>query len=166
LIAKHGLQRKIRLVGLLDDIATFYQEIDLYISASMHETFGLTCLEAAAWGVPVIATAVDGLQEAVRDGVTGICLTPTLTRERYHALMQSSIDSFPLVYWPDADHLAPPKMLDPEILAEAVLRLISDPSHYRKMSAQAMADVAARGDFCDLCDDLYRVMARHLQVGA
>ncbi|MDR2016619.1 MAG: glycosyltransferase [Burkholderiales bacterium] len=166
LIAREGLQEQVRLVGLLDDISTFYQEIDLYISASMHETFGLTCIEAAAWGVPVIAAAVDGLPEAVRDGVTGICLTPTLSRETYKALTQASTDFSPLVYWPDTDRLAPPKMLDPEALADAVLRLTGDPDRYRQMSAQAIADVAARGDFGALCEDLYRVMARYLPSGA
>jgi hypothetical protein len=30
------------------------------------------------------------------------------------------------------------------------------------MSAQAIADVAARGNFGALCNDLYRVMARYL----
>jgi glycosyltransferase involved in cell wall biosynthesis len=162
LIAKQGLQGKVRLVGLLDDMSRFYQEIDVYISASMREPFGLTCIEAAAWGVPVIAAAIDGLPEAVRDGVTGMCITPTLSHEAYHAMTQAPIDPSPLVYWPDKDHLAPPKMLDPEILADAVLRLTGDPDHYRQMSAQAIADVAARGDFSALCDDLYRVMARYL----
>ncbi|MDR0247978.1 MAG: glycosyltransferase, partial [Burkholderiales bacterium] len=142
LIAKHGLQGKVRLVGLLDDIAAFYKAIDLYISASMHETFGLTCIEAAAWGVPVIAAAVDGLPEAVRDGVTGICLAPTLSHEAYHALTQAPSPHVPLVYWPDADSLAPPKMLDPEMLADAIVQLTNDPDRYRKMSAQAIADVA------------------------
>ncbi|MDR0771172.1 MAG: glycosyltransferase [Burkholderiales bacterium] len=162
LIEKHGLQKKIRFVGLLDDMAAFYQNIDVYISTSMHETFGLTCIEAAAWGVPVIAAAVDGLPEAVRDGVTGFCVEPTLSRETYRVLTQASPDRFPLVYWPEADQLAPPKMLDPEKLADAVLRLTSSPDYYRQMSAQAIADVAARGDFGALCDDLYRVMARYL----
>ncbi|MDR0250286.1 MAG: glycosyltransferase [Burkholderiales bacterium] len=161
LIAREGLQGKVRLVGLLENMSAFYQGIDVYISASMREPFGLTCIEAAAWGVPVIAAAIDGLPEAVRDGVTGICITPTLSHETYHALTQASIDSSPLVYWPGEDHLAPPKMLDPEILADAVLRLTGDPDHYRQMSAQAIADIAARGDFRSLCNDLYRVMARY-----
>ena len=166
LIAKHGLQGKVRLVGLLDDMVTFYEEIDLYVSTSMHEAFGLTCIEAAAWGVPVIAAAVDGLPEAVRDGVTGICLKPTLSSETYQALMQASPPLFPLVYWPDEDCLAPPKMLDPEMLADTVLRLTGDPDRYRQMSAQAIADVAARDDFRALCDNLYRVIARYFNESA
>jgi glycosyltransferase involved in cell wall biosynthesis len=163
LIVKEGLQGKVRLVGLLDDMSAFYQGIDVYISSSMREPFGLTCIEAAAWGVPVVAAAIDGLPEAVRDGVTGLCIKPTLSREAYHALTQAPIDPSPLVYWPGEDCLAPPKMLDPEMLAEAVLRLTSDHDHYRQMSAQAIADIAGRGDFGALCDDLYRVMARYLE---
>jgi hypothetical protein len=47
-------------------------------------------------------------------------------------------------------------------LADAVVRLTGNPNHYQQMSAQAIADVAARGDFGALCEDLYRVMARYL----
>ncbi|MCL2872443.1 MAG: glycosyltransferase [Betaproteobacteria bacterium] len=162
LIAEHGLQGKVRLIGLQNDMAAFYKSIDIYVNTSMHEAFGLTCVEAAAWGVPVIAAAVDGLPEAVRDGVTGICLTPTLTQEAYLALTQASMPRVPLVYWPEADALEPPKMLDPERLAEAVLQLANDAGRYRQMSAQAIADVSARGDFGALCDGLYRIMARYL----
>lgn len=162
LIAKHNLQESVRLIGLQDDMAAFYKSIDIYVNTSMHEAFGLTCVEAAAWGVPVIAAAVDGLPEAVRDGVTGLCLAPTLTQENYLALTQASAPQVPLVYWPETDALAPPKMLDPEKLADAVLQLTSDADRYREMSAQAIADVSARGDFGALCDEIYRIMARHL----
>jgi hypothetical protein len=53
-------------------------------------------------------------------------------------------------------------MLDPEMLADAIVQLTNDPDRYRKMSAQAIADVATRGDFGALCDDLYRIIARYL----
>ncbi len=166
LIDRLGLTGKIHLTGLLDDMAAFYQKIDVYVSTSMHEAFGLTCVEAAAWGVPVIAARVDGLPEVVRDGVTGICLAPTLSREDYQVLTQASTDFSPLVYWPEDDLLAPPRMLDPERLADAVLRLTDDPEDYRQMSERAIADVAARGDFGSLCDELYRIIARYLPAAS
>lgn len=40
------------------------------------EGFGLAALEAAASGVPLIASATEGLSDAVQDGVTGFLLPP------------------------------------------------------------------------------------------
>jgi glycosyltransferase involved in cell wall biosynthesis len=44
---------------------------DLHLSASHGEGWGLCVAEAAAFGVPTVAYDVDGLRDAVRDGITG-----------------------------------------------------------------------------------------------
>jgi glycosyltransferase involved in cell wall biosynthesis len=44
---------------------------DLHLSTSQGEGWGLSVIEAAALGVPTVAHDVDGLRDAVRDGVTG-----------------------------------------------------------------------------------------------
>lgn len=48
-----------------------YQAADLCIQASREEGLGFSPLEALACGVPVIATAVGGLKETIREGETG-----------------------------------------------------------------------------------------------
>ena len=48
----------------------------LHLSASQGEGWGLSVLEAAAWGVPTVAYDVDGLRDAVRDGITGWLVAP------------------------------------------------------------------------------------------
>jgi phosphatidylinositol alpha-1,6-mannosyltransferase len=40
------------------------------------EGFGIVYLEALACGVPVVASQVDGSQEAVREGALGILVDP------------------------------------------------------------------------------------------
>ena len=52
-------------------LATYYRAADLVIVPSRSESFGLVALEAAACGVPVVASAVGGLLSLVDDGVTG-----------------------------------------------------------------------------------------------
>jgi glycosyltransferase involved in cell wall biosynthesis len=49
----------------------YYQAADVYLQASRADNFPTTVLEALACGLPVIATAVGGIPEQVRDGLTG-----------------------------------------------------------------------------------------------
>ncbi|MDL4814567.1 glycosyltransferase family 4 protein [Actinomadura opuntiae] len=49
---------------------------DLHLSTSQGEGWGLSVIEAAALGVPTVAYDVDGLRDAVRDGVTGWLVGP------------------------------------------------------------------------------------------
>jgi D-inositol-3-phosphate glycosyltransferase len=52
-------------------LSSWYRAADLVIVPSRSESFGLVALEAAACGVPVVASAVGGLLNIVHDGVTG-----------------------------------------------------------------------------------------------
>lgn len=52
-------------------LSTYYRAADVVIVPSRSESFGLVALEAAACGVPVVASGVGGLITIVDDGVTG-----------------------------------------------------------------------------------------------
>lgn len=71
-----GIARRVRFLPPLapGDLAQAFRQADLVACPSSSETFGLVALEASASGAPVLATKVDGLQEAVLDGVTGLLL--------------------------------------------------------------------------------------------
>jgi glycosyltransferase involved in cell wall biosynthesis len=51
--------------------AALVARADLHLSTSQGEGWGLSVIEAAALGVPTVAYDVDGLRDAVRDGITG-----------------------------------------------------------------------------------------------
>jgi glycosyltransferase involved in cell wall biosynthesis len=57
--------------GIREDISSQLGAADIFWMPSEWEGLGMACLEAMASGLPVIATAVGGLQEAVSDGETG-----------------------------------------------------------------------------------------------
>ena len=53
-----------------------YASADVCVQASRAEGLGFSVLEALACGTPVVATAVGGLVETVKDGVTGWTVPP------------------------------------------------------------------------------------------
>lgn len=71
LIAKHGLADRVELLGKQADLAPLLRDCALFLLPSRTESFGLAALEALASGVPVIAAAVGGLPEVIRQGETG-----------------------------------------------------------------------------------------------
>ncbi len=62
-----------------NDIVPFYQQASIVLNLSRIdewiETFGLTIIEAMAFGVPVIAPPIGGPTEIIRDGVEGYLIS-------------------------------------------------------------------------------------------
>jgi len=50
-----------------NEISDFYSKLDLFVSASRNETFGIVLIEAMSCGLPVIATKCGGPQEIVTE---------------------------------------------------------------------------------------------------
>ena len=74
LIQHYGLNAGFILKGHQDDMATFYQGLDIYLNTSRHEGIPMTILEALAHGLPVIAPAVGGIVEIIDDGREGFLI--------------------------------------------------------------------------------------------
>jgi glycosyltransferase involved in cell wall biosynthesis len=72
LIVELNLTDRVRLVGWLEDLAQLYCALDVFVSASHTESFGLAIAEAMASGTPVVATETAGAKEIIQDGVTGL----------------------------------------------------------------------------------------------
>jgi len=70
---------ELRFVPFVDDsakLAGFYRAADVYLHAARVESFGNVLLEARACGTPVVATAVGGIVEQIRDGDSGLLVEP------------------------------------------------------------------------------------------
>jgi glycosyltransferase involved in cell wall biosynthesis len=57
-------------------LAEYYRAADVYLHAAHVESFGNVLLEARACGTLVVASAVGGIPEQIRDGVTGMLVPP------------------------------------------------------------------------------------------
>ncbi len=76
---RRGPEPRRRVPGHRDDIETLYSAMDVFVLASHREGFPRAAMEAAAMGLPVVATDVRGCRQVVEDGRTGSsyrCATP------------------------------------------------------------------------------------------
>lgn len=73
--------------GRIREVEDFYPALDIFCRPSRHEALGTAVLEAMASGLPVVASRVGGLQEAVFEGVTGLLVEPGDTQGLAQAIM-------------------------------------------------------------------------------
>jgi glycosyltransferase involved in cell wall biosynthesis len=67
---------RVRFCGHVSDPIPLYAIMDILTLPTYREGFPVSVLEAAAMGLPVVATRVDGCTEAVVDGATGVLVPP------------------------------------------------------------------------------------------
>lgn len=72
LVDAAGCRDAVKFLGYRSDARRIIGVMDVYVNSSLFEGISLTILEAMSAGKPVVATAVGGNAEVVRDGVTGL----------------------------------------------------------------------------------------------
>ena len=76
-VAEHKLDENVEWTGFTSDVNAQLQKMDLFALPSLFgEGLPMVVLEAMAAGVPVVATDVEGVPEAIRDGVDGVIAQP------------------------------------------------------------------------------------------
>jgi UDP-glucose:(heptosyl)LPS alpha-1,3-glucosyltransferase len=70
-----GVEAMVHWLGVSRDVAPIYQLADAFVFPTSYEAFPLVALEAAASGLPILATPVNGVRELVSDGVNGFLIT-------------------------------------------------------------------------------------------
>ncbi len=75
---ERGLGDRVQFLGggSRDDVLELFRAADGSLLSSAWENFPHTIVEALAVGTPVIATAVGGVPEIVRDGQNGLLVAP------------------------------------------------------------------------------------------
>ena len=66
-IVERGLTGRALCVGVRNDVPHLMSRSDLFLFPSVHEGFGLVAIEANGAGLPVVASRIPGLTEAVSD---------------------------------------------------------------------------------------------------
>jgi glycosyltransferase involved in cell wall biosynthesis len=79
-LARNGLSHRVELLGARADVPNLLARSEVFVLSSRSEGFPVSVLEAMAAGLPVVATDVGGVREAVEDGETGF-LVPAADSE-------------------------------------------------------------------------------------
>jgi phosphatidylinositol alpha-1,6-mannosyltransferase len=105
-IADRGLQKQVRLLGRVSDdlLRSLYNVADIFVMpnipvANDMEGFGLVALEAASCGTTVLASKLEGIQDAIIDGHNGLLVEPldapayvrVILRELQHPTLQPQL---------------------------------------------------------------------------
>ena len=72
LVDELGLKDRFHFLGWLDQAEKLLCALDVFVSASETESFGLVIAEAMAAGTAVVATETEGAKEVIEDQKTGI----------------------------------------------------------------------------------------------
>jgi len=87
-VQREGLGGRVRLPGFRDDLHALLPCCDVLVHPARSEGLGVALLEAAAAGLPVVATRVGGIPEAMVDGRTGLLVEEDAPDELGQALMR------------------------------------------------------------------------------
>jgi len=90
-VAALGLQERVRFLGVRADVADILRASDVFVLSSRVEGNLMSVMEAMAAGLPVVSTAVGGVPELVRAGVTGL-LAPSEDAGALAQAMQALVD--------------------------------------------------------------------------
>lgn len=69
-----GVAHAVHWAGVSRDVAPLYQVADALLFPTSYEAFPLVALEAAASGLPLLATPVNGIRELLTDGENGFLI--------------------------------------------------------------------------------------------
>lgn len=89
-IAATGWSGRVQLAGFREDLSEILPCLDLLVHPALMEGLGVSLLQAASAGVPIIASRAGGIPEAVRDGENGLLVPPgdvTALRESIGTLL-------------------------------------------------------------------------------
>jgi glycosyltransferase involved in cell wall biosynthesis len=73
-VAKYQLGDRVKFVGMQSDIRPYLWSADVFVLPSLYEGFPLVALEAAASGLPIVVSALYGVEDLLLDGDNGFLI--------------------------------------------------------------------------------------------
>lgn len=92
-VTQNGMSDRVNFLGFQKDVSKFLAQSHIFTLVSNWEGFPRTIIEAMRAGLPVIASDVGGVAEAVHEGVTGYCIprgNVDILRDRLSKLIKNA----------------------------------------------------------------------------
>lgn len=144
LVKREGLDEVVSFADPCADPTEFYRSLDLYLNTSRHEGIPLSLLEAMACGTPVVAPAVGGIPEILREQHEGGLVTERSAGAFAEACRQVMHDR--VVY--DSMRIRARKRVESEFSSEKMAT--SYLALYRKLSGRHAAKQITTPDVYDV----------------
>jgi glycosyltransferase involved in cell wall biosynthesis len=75
-VTHRGLGEHVTFAGRVDAVDDWLRAADVFVFPSRNEALGISLIEAAAAGLPSVASRTGGIVDVVRDGETGLLVEP------------------------------------------------------------------------------------------
>jgi glycosyltransferase involved in cell wall biosynthesis len=73
---QQGVSSRVHFTGWESEVGRVLSVLNIMVTPSLWEAFGIVNLEAMACGVPIVASRINGIPEVVRDRETGLLVPP------------------------------------------------------------------------------------------
>jgi glycosyltransferase involved in cell wall biosynthesis len=126
LVEQLQLMDHVRLLGHVDEVGSVLAAMDVFVSASQTESFGLAMVEALAAGLPVVATATEGACEIIRPGETGFLVPIADSTALAKAIKQLLVDPDSRTRMAQAAHTDAAERFPLEKMVESIERVYEE----------------------------------------
>ncbi len=93
-VAEAGLGARLVFAGRSDRVEDYLRASDLFVFPSLFEALGIALVEAAACGLPAVASRTGGIVDVVEDGRSGLLVPPGDARALAEALARLAGDRY------------------------------------------------------------------------
>ena len=71
-----GIEDKVFLLGFVEDLSVFYEDVGVFVLPSFSEGLNTSILQAMAWEIPCVASDVGGVPDAIEPEREGLLVPP------------------------------------------------------------------------------------------
>lgn len=121
-----GIESDVHFVGVSNDVAAIYRELDVFVLPSNAEGTSMSILEAMASGVCVVATAVGGTSDLLANGASGMLVPAGNPAALANALTVVLRDGARRRYLADAGRTRAEERYSEPVMVEAYEELYRD----------------------------------------